>query len=188
MKNGRMQIWRIIFTYLIAFYHLNNAYGVYHSWYLGVEFFFVLSGFLLAKKYEILAETGDIINYSAWDYTRRRYFKFIPHTAYAFLVAWAIAGIYEKLSVKEFFVNGICHLPELLLIDSIGLNLDTSFFYNNVTWYLSVLLISGYFIWFCMTKNKKLYLHFIVPLVLLIIFPFFLENTVRLRSIERLNT
>ena len=81
MKNRQMQFWRIVFTYVIAYYHLNNAYGNYKSGYIAVEFFFMLSGYLLVNKLTFLYENGKLENMTAWKYTWQRYQKYFPHNS-----------------------------------------------------------------------------------------------------------
>jgi hypothetical protein len=53
-----------------------------------------------------------------------------------------------------------------------GLNFDRNYAVNGVTWYISVLLIAGYFIWFFLRRSKKTYIELICPLSILLIFPY----------------
>lgn len=52
-------IWRIVFTVLIMVMHFNNVYSkIYENphitggWYIAVEFFFIVSGYLLMVRAE----------------------------------------------------------------------------------------------------------------------------------------
>ena len=51
------RFWKIVFTFMIAIFHFNNIYpalyqrySINDGWYIGVEFFFLTSGVLLAHK------------------------------------------------------------------------------------------------------------------------------------------
>ena len=53
-KDNMISFWRIVFTYGVVLFHLFNQYEHWTGWDIGVEFFFVVSGWLLAadlKKY-----------------------------------------------------------------------------------------------------------------------------------------
>ncbi|MBR5420266.1 MAG: acyltransferase [Lachnospiraceae bacterium] len=172
MKNSRLQFWRIVFTYVIAYYHLNNVYDRYTSGYIAVEFFFMLSGFLLAKKYFSLKEDSGENGISAAAYTRQRYVRFFPHCFFSFLVAFAINGIYRGFAAADYLKGFVSHIPEVLLVHAAGLDYDASFLYNSVSWYLSALLILGYFIWLALRKLGKTYIELLCPLSVLFIYPY----------------
>lgn len=59
-----IEFWRVIFTLMIAVYHFNNTYSISWGkwnltpgWYIGVEFFFIVSGYLLASRSRVSNET-----------------------------------------------------------------------------------------------------------------------------------
>ena len=172
MKNRHIQFWRIVFTYVIAYYHLNNAYGNYTSWYIAVEFFFMLSGYLLANKLYKMDESGTLGDFTAWKYTWEKYKKYFPHCLFSFLVAFLIKGVYRGFAIRDWVRETLFHIPEILLIHMSGLNFENDYPVNSPTWYLSVLLIMGYFIWFFMRKSQGIYINLICPLSILIIYPF----------------
>lgn len=70
-----LDFWRIVFTYLIVALH----YGYSVGWKLGVEFFFILSGMLLAAECNI-KKTG--FKQYVWKRIRRLY----PHYIFSFFV------------------------------------------------------------------------------------------------------
>ena len=145
MKNNRIQFWRIVMTYVIAFYHLNKAYGIYTSGYIAVEFFFIVSGFLLMEKLENCEKDG-FINITPINYTVKKFERFFPHSAVAFFVMFFAIGMSKGYVFKDWIKGFLTHLPELFLINMVGLPSGGGVSYNDITWYLSALLIVGYFI------------------------------------------
>ncbi len=172
MKNRQMQFWRIVFTYVITYYHLNNAYGKTTSWYIGVEFFFIVSGFLLANKLLTLKENGKLEEFTAWRYTWTKYRKFFPHCLFSFLVAFAIKGVYRGFGFRDWGREFLFHIPEIFLVQMSGLNYGPDYPMNSPTWYLSVMLIVGYFIWLFMRNGAERYIEVVCPLSIFLIYPY----------------
>ena len=54
-KTNSIKLWRIVFTYMILIYHFDNAFPfsvemeLAAGWYIAVEFFFIVSGYLLYR-------------------------------------------------------------------------------------------------------------------------------------------
>ena len=78
-------IWRIVFTVLIMVMHFNNVYSkIYENphitggWYIAVEFFFIVSGYLLMVRAEANGKEE-----SALRYTARRFMKLYPEYLFA---------------------------------------------------------------------------------------------------------
>ena len=170
MKNYRIQFWRILFTYIIALYHLNSSYGRKTSWYIAVEFFFILSGYLLARKFERLEEQGKSV--SAWEYTGRRYLKFLPHHIFAFVPAFLVYIRAENFHLLESAQEFVRHIWVLFLVQTIGINMEPEFEVQTQTWYLSVLLFMGALIWYLMKNHKKLFTEIIAPFSVAVIYAY----------------
>ncbi len=172
MKNTRIQFWRIVFTYIVALYHLKNVYGQYTSWYIAVEFFFIVSGYLIAKKYFFLKENGILkADYVLTEF-KKTYINFFPHALFAFAVSALGIGLFSGYSINDFLTGFITHLPEIFLFQSIGLNWKAGFAYNSVSWYLSTVLIAGFLIRFLLSKNDRIYIKIVCPLSVLLIYPY----------------
>lgn len=59
-KKNNIELWRIIFTLGVAIMH----FGYYNGFYLAVDFFFILTGFLLNKS--ISAEREKTVGAYLW--------------------------------------------------------------------------------------------------------------------------
>ena len=161
-KNNSVNFWRVTFTISIIVFHfsgtykqLNTAFNAKNGWRIAVEFFFVVSGFLLAYK----CENSEL---TAWEYTKHRFKRFFP----AYLLSTLIMAVFRIIDsgmtfkqTMEFILN---LSDELLLAQSLALNYVTV---NGPTWYISVLIICGYFIFYLLRKYKETFSHFLAPLI-----------------------
>ena len=115
MKNNAIQFWRYLFTCLICILHFETQYfsgeqPFFLCGYLGVEFFFILSGFFMVKHAERSQET-------ALEYTWGRIKRFYPDL----LISWIL------IMLNLAWVNGygpldtwreiISHIWEYLLLN-----------------------------------------------------------------------
>lgn len=169
VKNNSITFWRLIFTILIALFHFLRIYGINTGWYISVEFFFMTSGFLLINTCDRNQEKG--VADSPWKYTKRRIAKLYPLYLFCFIVNFIIFSRILYPSAGAKFQALLYSIYELLGIQMAGLNQDI--FFNNVAWYVSALLIVGYFIYYMLLNHKKFYIQFICPLSVILIYSFY---------------
>jgi peptidoglycan/LPS O-acetylase OafA/YrhL len=102
-----LNYWRAIAILLVISYHyFELPYG-----YLGVDIFFVLSGFLVSRK--ILSDFVDGAALKPWEFIRRRALRILP-SYYVFLIFGnLIAFVLYRESEPDFFIN-LSHLPRYL--------------------------------------------------------------------------
>lgn len=177
-KNNSITLWRIIFTYLIMIYHFDNKYIIsYHfdlmpGWYIGVEFFFIISGYLLYAKFDVLSEKY----HSGLAYLGYRYKKIYPYYLAAFILCFIFlfltmdgASPLEmiKLLSNDFF--------EVFALQGIGLD-DGWNYVNNTGWFISILFICDFLIFHCLIKWKDTFENFVAPLIVIICFSFLYRN------------
>ena len=170
MINNRIQFWRIIMTYVIAIYHFNKRYDVFTSGYIAVEFFFMISGYLLVSKYYAMKRTNELGRMPALKYFCGRYIHFLPYSAVAFFTAFVAVGIYRGYKLADYGYGLFTHLPELFLVNMLGFQTGGGVSFNDITWYLSVLLILSFVIWYLLKLNDRVYKMIILPLSVAVIY------------------
>lgn len=155
---------------LIALFHFLRLYGIDTGWYISVEFFFITSGFLLMNTYEHNREKG-VKEDSPWQYTKKRLARLYPLYLFCFIYNFIF---YARLlyPTPRGKINAlIASVYELLGIQMVGLNQEI--YFNTVAWYVSALLITGYFIYYMVLNHRRFYVQFICPLSIIIIYSFY---------------
>lgn len=171
-RNQEIEIFRFLFICAIAIMHFCNSY--FHSApyfsgaYIGTEFFFLVSGFMIMKS-------ASAKKVSPFLFTLRRIKKLYPHYFIAFLLLFITSSLVSGTGFVSTLKNlgGYCF--ELLFLHASGLK--CSGLLNYPTWYLSSLLIAGFFLYALAYYNEKLYLTIIAPLAVLVTYSFFSANT-----------
>ncbi len=176
-NNNAIVFWRIVFTYMIVAFHFSTTFpwmtevGVVPGWYLAVEFFFLVSGYLI---------------YAKFDDQLKRYGSAVRFTLHRFATIWPEYIISFILTFTAIVCLGKNKLPviplifdskfEILLLQGIGL--DRGWDYINPTlWYLSVMILSGFIIFFFLKYLKRFFVGYLAP-ALIILFLFLIVYNV----------
>ncbi len=176
-QNYTIELMRFLMAVCIVnfhFFHVNNnhegfffAHGA-----IGVEFFFLVSGYLMASSAKRLwsEETDRSIGKTSILYVLRKARAFVV----PFVVIWIVSfiaihfinGQYSPATwIKDFFRS----IFELFFIRSAGFN---GYYSVGQTWYLSAMLLAMLLCFPLLLKFKKTYLYVIAPLSALFILGF----------------
>lgn len=159
-KNGKVELLRFVFSIIIILFHCHRTLGLgYWSYngmnltcfgigYFGVEFFFVISGFLMGrhifKKREAI-EAGTITDFDLGKdtgrYFIRKFMGIFPYHVFSFVLLMFVRVFTRELfeeaeDVVQFFFESV---PEFFFLQKFG------FTYTNVDvieWYISAMLIA----------------------------------------------
>lgn len=175
--NANIELWRFIFTIIVCLLHFNGAYfsgkSYFGGGYIAVEFFFILSGFLLIHSFENKNYKAGI-RVSAFKYTVNRIKSLYPHYIFSFIVMF----IYIMIDKKETIVGVLKEIFkcfwEISMLQMSGIKCKI---YNFPTWYISVLIIIGYLIYYLLENHKKIFLELIAPTAILFIYGYYSINT-----------
>ena len=163
MKKHNIEILRFVFTIMIALHHFYiYKIGWLEKGYIAVEFFFILSGYLLINSCE---RNSDI---SAGSYTLHKVKRFYPHYFLSFFVMSCVIVI-EQFMNHEFIFRGLAKmmiesLPEMLMIQNIGIYGGGN---NYPVWYFSVLIVGGHILYFLIKKYEPLMVNFVLPIIIM---------------------
>lgn len=167
--NYTIQFWRWFFTLVICMLHFEPQYfegeqPIFKCGYLAVEFFFILSGFFLMRHVERSEE-------SAFQYSVSRVKSLYPTLVFSWILLIANLAIIRKYSLIEILKEIKLHIWEYLLMNATGVTWDIL---NGVTWYISALIIVGYFVYWLVKWNKKIFLGLIAPFAILLIYQYYI--------------
>ena len=107
----------------------------FYEGYIGVTFFFILSGFVLSYNY--LNKFKTLSGSSKWKFTEKRIFKIYPLHFITFLIS--VPLIFKEI-LREPLKNFILALVNLMLLQSFIPITRIYFSYNAVSWNLSVFM------------------------------------------------
>ncbi len=158
---------------------------------LGV--FLIFSGYFLMKSYQGKRLRGQLEGktprVAAVEYLKTRYFGLWPALVVGLLIGFAVnfygyvTGAWESsmLSVdamtqsdlnllQVFQYNFLGSLASFLGLSSTGFlgNLGIAYAWNVPLWYISTIMVGGYFLYYGLCKNEDLMTGFIIPAILII--------------------
>ena len=147
-KRQNIEFLRIVFTYIIVFYHILTVnFNIWTAGWLGVEFFFILSGVFFTLTYDPKKDIHVFIE--------KKIIRFLPVTIFGAIIALICNGSFDanRFFADVFLYSGI--FPNI-----VG--------YNGPAWYISVLfwvLLIFFMIRKSMEKNKAYLIIFVITFV-----------------------
>lgn len=177
IENNSHYLYRILFTIFIFMGHAGffNTQG--KSYYIGVEYFFITSGFFIAY-------TVETKHYEVGKYIVNRIRKFWPHQLLSFLMMWLLISFQVGqflFSLEQFFLHLTEFLPCTYFISSYYNPIAGNTGWNFPTWYLSELLIWGSIIYYMLKKHREFFIA-IAPMVICISYAVIVINNPILNS------
>lgn len=154
-----VDFFRFFFMLQICLWHLESCVGMMTHGYIAVEFFFILSGYLIYKS-SIKDNAKGVFDYT-WEKIKRFYPEVLIVTLPAFVVSWAILN----KSILPLF-NSIFFLQDIGIYGG-GV--------NPSLWYLNVLLLGGGIIYAILNNNRHLAISIILPLIVLLTYTYILS-------------
>ena len=176
--NNTISVWRIIFTYLVAIMHFDTIYKLKEpanfgdGWYIAVEFFFIVSGYLLYNQFDKLKVKYN----NAFKYTLSRYRKIYPYFVISFFITFMLIGYCrEYSSIKQYVKLFVESFWEFIGLQGMGLDRGWSYI-NPTAWYISVLFINGFILYNCLDKFKKLFVNLVAPIIIMVVYSYLYRN------------
>ena len=168
--SSELNIWKLLFAVLILLEHSELLYGGTQRYFMGgsigVEFFFLTSGLLMARsaarRREELKGTWPNLSRETWTFLRRKISVIYPYVLLAFLASFAVLIIVDRPGFFTAVRNGIKGVTELLMINWSGLR---TYSVNGPTWYLSAMLLSMAVIYPLILKYGKTFTRIVCPLI-----------------------
>lgn len=158
-RNNSIELFRFLFMIVICMWHF-NMFKVFTHGYLAVEFFFVLSGFFIYKSYITRSEQGTL------DFLLLKFKRFFPEFVVVLLITFLMKCpkyLSATNSFGENFSWCINIFDDMLFLFSTG---PFTGGVVNPTWYLSVLIWGGTWLYAMLRYNNKLALSLLFPLLI----------------------
>lgn len=163
-RNGIISLWKFIFSITIILRHCyrlypNNIVTISKLGYIGVEYFYIISGYFLAIN---IFNTKKKINFGKQtiNYIWRFIKKLIPYIIIAYIFLITILFIFNDITISGI-INSIWY-P--LLLRQFGFNTLNE---TNPLWYLTSYIISVMILYPLVLKYKKDFIYIASPLIVL---------------------
>lgn len=177
-RNGTIDFWRFIFAAGIVMYHARPLFerDLFVCGYIGVEFFFIVSGYLLMKKADKRRSAAERAGVSLDIYgenlrmIRHKVSGILPYLLPALLCAVLFRFVLSGMGAGEMLREMIYGLPELFSLQMFGFE-NSGFI--DVAWYLSALFIVSFLIYPILLRQKRGFVLYAAPLLVLFIYGFF---------------
>lgn len=155
-----IQGWRFVFAIILILFHMYQPKYLING-YWAVEFFFIIAGFFLMKKYNESSQENRLL---PWQYFLLRIKKFFPITTLIFFIVYisrALAGL-----LIPNWGDALHLLPEIFYMQGISVPSDFKYFYS-VVWFIPALLLSELFLYALIYYKRQTYCYIAFAIALI---------------------
>lgn len=180
-RNGEIELLRFIFCILIVLFHCNKdifhllsahhyTYALSPRGYIGVEFFFMLSGYFMAMGIDKNKKSAVPLGTDSVRFIWKKYFGIFWYHIIAFVTLFIVdSAIKQDFSIDKLFDV----IPGALLITRTGIRmLDI----NGVEWYLSAMILVMAAMYPVAKKHFEVYAKAIAPISAALIYGFLIHK------------
>lgn len=172
-RSGKIEFMRFVFSLVIVCFHINidlwkrkKEIGAFFTFFnqgeVGVEFFFLVSGYLMAMSAYKLQGSKNSVSKDSICFVSNKFIGILPVHLIAFTMTYIITILGRHLSFPESIATLVKALPNLFLIQEIGLYGKNLFI---VEWYLSMMLIGMWIIFPILLKKYYTFSRVLAPLI-----------------------
>lgn len=185
-RNGEIDILRFVFTLCVIFAHFKSQYenvALLGRWngHISVEFFFVLSGFLMVARAE-KNSTEEPIWKKTLDFLHRKISSLAPvyYTTLLFVVILYLSNSQMTVTNLRTYLTRL--VPSLLFLSSQGLEESTSIPFS---WYICSMLLAMFIIYPVLIILKRNYTCILAPLISIFICAFAMQQYGKLFMLQQ---
>ena len=179
-RNSEIDLLKFLFSVLIMLFHCRKMFTpegspLFQSGYTAVEFFFIVSGYLMAnsaRKYK-----GENIAADTFDFMKKKLSSLMPFVFAAFIITFISVEAANKFNIKKLIFKLIGSLQEVLFLKMFGTKSIS--YYNGPSWYISAMLIAMLAIFPLLLKYKNKFSYIAAPLAAGVIYACISQNYIK---------
>lgn len=179
-RNGKIEFLRFVFALIIMLHHSRALVGdeqcIFLGGSLGVDFFFLVSGYLMMKtveKMERVHGAPTAVGQETTQFLFNKIKAILPEHVVSFVIGFLVICILQRKGLHNSFSLLISSTWEFLLVKMSGI---TDGYINGVTWYISSMLLCMAILYPLLRGKKDITLHVIAPLCVLFLFGYLCQN------------
>lgn len=163
-RNVTVDILRMVFAFIIVFHHVFMGTQFHIYGYLAVDFFFIVSGYMVISSYRKYKEEGrdvGVIRYCA-----HKLMSFLPYLIFAVVVYAIVSGAIAFDNTgrfDRFLASAWYELENDFLVSMLG------FYRDELIWYLSSLMICSAIIWFLLRRFDSNFSRYAAPIITIVV-------------------
>ena len=179
-KNGRVEFLRFIFALGILFFHIHKRFAVdgnisigikgiyfFNHGYIGVEFFFLVSGYLLAASaFAKRAVSTELIGTETAQMMWKKIKNVFPYHLFAIILTIIVNAYFLENTVKGRISYVVDSWASVFFLQVFGFD---STWVNKLTWYLDVWLMVTFIFWYFLRRHYEAFVKIICPLLALFV-------------------
>ena len=179
-KNGRVEFLRFIFALGILFFHIhkrfvedgvvelgNTGINFFARGYIGVEFFFLVSGYLLAASAFAKGEqTTELIGTETALVMKKKFWNIFPYHLFAIILTIIVNAYFLEKTALARYHYVIDSWASIFFLQVFGFD---STWVNKLTWYLDVWLMVTFIFYPLLRKYYDVFVKLVCPLLALFI-------------------
>lgn len=184
-RNGKIEFLRFAFCIVIMLFHIGDTVlglsyrlagniSLFSKGYFGVEFFFVVSGYLMAAS--AFKNQSNVISLGSdtFNFMQRKVMAILPYHLIVFAITFVGVCILEQYSFMDITKRFLSAIPNLLLISRSGLaNTDIL----GVEWYISDMLIAMLVLYPLCRRYYDKFTKIVAPVLAVMIVGYLIKTT-----------
>ena len=181
-RNGKIDLLRMLFSVCILFNHAKylfrgtETYNRFNFLSLAVEFFFIVSGYLMVASIEKRRNNDCSLYKETAGFLSKKFKSVFVESTVAYVIGLLVVARAMQLSLFSVLVNS---WSEIFFINSSGIG---GIYVNPAIWYISSMLLSMAIIYPIIRKFGKLASNILLPLAALLILAYLARNYMSIRD------
>lgn len=179
-KNAMIQVWRVVFAFLIFACHTGllpwwtMEETLLRSASLGVEFFFILSGFLMLRSAERrpVCTPREEIGPETLRFLGKKWKAIFPVFLFAFVLEIIVSNVLPH-SGSTGLMNYVYRIWDLLFLRAVGLQGDSMTTAVGASWYVMAMFTAMFILYPLLLRNRNTYKCILAPLTAVFILGWF---------------
>ena len=181
-RNGEIDLLRFVFALLVTFCHFDVIFhiGFFTNGYIGVEFFFLVSGYLMASHASRAHTDGmelGLVADETWHFLLKKVRTFYPYYLSVVLLQVVIRDILVNHYSITKIGHGILQSIPTFSLTFMALNESSVSLYVGNTWFLSAMLIAILLLYPLLLRHYKFSVKIVFPALTLFVLGYLFGTT-----------